>query len=198
MKQKLNIPKQEQVIVTVSDMIEKQDTINILRSFQKVATKKPSSRLIIIGNGPAFKDIEHEMLNLALGSHVILTGVVPHYEISSYIDLASVFINISGHISSYDPYLLEAMIQEKIIIGSEVGSMVTVIEQGVEGFLIRPADISNLTQLLFDLFLGRIQSEKIGQNARAKALKLFNTKNMIQEVLKAYRKILQTTPWVQL
>ncbi len=196
LKEKLNIPKSEQVVVTVSDMIEKQDMVNILRSFQKVAIKKPSSRLIIIGEGPAFKDIEYEMLNLALGSHVILAGAIPHHEISSYIDLANVFINISGHISGYDPYLLEAMTQEKIIIGSEMGSISTIIEQTVEGFLIRPADTATLTQLLLGLFSGQIDSGKMGQNARAKALNLFNTKNMIQEILKAYEKILQKTPWV--
>lgn len=191
LKEKLNIPELGQVVLTISDMREKQDVINILTSFQKVAIKKPSSRLIIVGDGPAFKDIEYEMLNLALGNHVILTGVIPPHEISSYIDLSNIFINISGHIFGYNPYLLEAMTQEKIIIGSEIGALSTVIEQTVDGFLIRPADTTSLTQLLLELFSGHIDSKKIGENARAKALNLFNTKNMIREILKAYVKVLQ-------
>lgn len=196
LRQKLHIPKAAKIVVTVSDMIEKQDVINTLRAFQAVATKKPSARLIVVGDGPAFKDIEYEMLNLALGSHVSLVGAIPAYEISSYIDLANVFINISGRTSGYDPNLLEAMIQEKIIIGSEVSPLSTIVEDGVDGFLIRPADVNALSQLLLGLFLDQIQAGPMGGNARKKALNIFDTKKMISETLEAYSTILKKSRWV--
>ncbi len=197
LRQKLKIPKSAKIAVTVSDMIEKQDVINILRAFQPVATKKPSSHLIIVGHGPAFKDIEYEMLNLALGSHVTLVGAVPAYEISSFIDLANVYIYLGGRASGYDPNLLEAMIQEKIIIGSEVSPIATVVEDGVDGYLIRPADISTLTQLLMGLFLNQIHSGDMGANARAKALDIFDTSKMVSGTLEAYASILGRTKWVK-
>ena len=197
LREKLNIPQSAKIAVTVSDMIEKQDVVNILRAFQSVAAKKPSSYLIIVGHGPAFKEIEYEMLNLALGSHVVLVGAVPAYEISSYIDLANVYIYIGGRTSGYDPNLLEAMIQEKIIIGSEVSPIGTVVEDGVDGYLIRPADVSTLSQLLLGLFLDHIRPGSMGANARAKVLNIFDTKKMIQETLSAYESILRRTPWVQ-
>ncbi len=197
LRQRLKIPKSAKIAVTVSDMIEKQDVINILRAFQPVATKKPSSHLIIVGKGPAFKDIEYEMLNLALGSHVTLVGAVPAYEISSYIDLANVYVYIGGRASGYDPNLLEAMIQEKIIIGSEVSPIATVVEDGVDGYLIRPADISTLTQLLMGLFLNQIQPGDMGANARAKALNIFDTSKMVSGTLGAYENILRNSHWVE-
>ena len=196
LRKKLNIPRATKIAVTVSDMIEKQDVNNILRAFQSVATKKPSSHLIVVGHGPAFKDIEAEMLNLALGSHVTLVGAVPAYEISAFIDLADVFINISGRSSGYDPNLLEAMIQKKIIIGSEVSPLATVVESGIEGFLIRPADIGSLSNLLLGLFLGQIDPGAMGKNAREKALSIFDTKKMIQETVDAYKSVLERTKWV--
>jgi 1,2-diacylglycerol 3-alpha-glucosyltransferase len=195
-RQKLNIPKSAKVAVTVSDMIEKQDVINILRAFQVVATKKPSSHLIIVGDGPAFKEIEYEMLNLALSSHVVLVGAVPVFEISSYIDQANVFINIGSRTSGYDPNLLEAMIQEKIVIGSEVSTISTIIEDGVDGFLLRPADVYALSELILGLFLDQIESGLMGKNAREKALNLFDTQKMIQKTLSAYEDILSHTKWV--
>ena len=198
LRKKLNIPQSAKIAVTVSDMIEKQDVTHILQAFQAVATKKPSSYLIIVGKGPAFKDIEYEMLNLALGSHVILVGAVPNYEISSYIDIADVFINISGRSSGYDPNLLEAMIQEKIIIGSEVSPLATVVGSGEDGYLIRPADISSLSELLLGLFLEQIQPGKMGENARKKALDIFDTKKMIHATEKAYESILTRSHWVDL
>ncbi len=198
LREKLKIPKSAKIAVTVTDMIEKQDVINILRAFQTVATKKPSSHLIVVGKGPAFKDIEYELLTLALSSHVTLVGSVPAFEISSYIDLADVFINIGGRSSGYDPNLLEAMIQEKIIIGSEVSPIATVVENGVDGFLIRPADTFSLSELLLGLFLDQIKPGFMGENARKKALDIFDTKKMIQETVEAYEDILSRTRWVQL
>lgn len=198
LKQKLQIPRSAKIAVTVSDMVEKQDTVNILRAFQAVAIKKPSSHLIIVGDGPAFEDIEYEMLNLALGSHVTLVGGVPAFEISSYIDLANVFINIGGRSSGYDPNLLEAMIQEKIVIGSEVSPIATVIEDSLDGYLIRPADVQALSQLLLGLFLEHIEPGPMGENARAKALNIFDTQKMIQETLGAYENILGKSRWVPL
>lgn len=196
LRTKLNIPKSAKIAVTVSDMIEKQDVINILRAFQQVVIKKPSSYLIVVGDGPYFKDIEKEMLNLALGSHVVLTGATMAHEVSDYIDLAHVFINIGGRTSGYEPSLLEAMIQEKVIIGSEVSPISTIVEDGVDGFLIRPADEATLSNLLLGLFLGNISAELMGKNARKKALDIFDTKKMVQETLRAYENILKRSPWV--
>ena len=196
LRQKLKIPKSAKIAVTVSDMMEKQDVANILRAFQQVVIKKPSSYLIVVGDGPHFKDIEKEMLNLALGSHVVLTGAKPPHEVADYIDLAHVFLNIGGRTSGYEPSLLEAMIQEKVIIGSEVSPISTIVEDGVDGFLIRPADEGALSQLLLGLFLGNIPADLMGRNARAKALDIFDTKKMVQETLGAYETILKRSSWV--
>jgi 1,2-diacylglycerol 3-alpha-glucosyltransferase len=196
LRQKLGIPRSAPVVVTVSDMTEKQDMINILNAFQSVVIKKPTARLIIVGYGPTFKEVEYEMLNLALGSHVVMTGSVPAYEMSSYIDLADIFVNISGRSSGYDPNLLEAMIQEKIIIGSEVSPIATFVEDGVDGFLIRPADIYALSHLILGIFLGQIKPGPMGKNARAKALDIFDTNKMLQGILMAYESMLRRCPWV--
>jgi len=190
---KLNIPKSAKVAVTVSDMQEKQEIVNILNAFQEVVIKKPSSYLIILGDGPMFKEIEYHMLDLALSNHVILTGAVPSYEVPDYVDLANVFINIGARTSGFEPSLLEAMIQEKVIIGSEVSPISTIVEDAVDGFLIRPADVYALSQLLLNLFLNNISSEQVGQNARKKVLDLFNTQRMIQEMVGAYEDILVST-----
>ncbi len=196
LRTKLNISRSSKVVVTVSDMVEKMDVVNLLRAFQLVAIKKPTARLIIVGHGPAFNEIEFEMLNLALGSHVVLVGQIPNYEISSYIDLADVFVNISGRITGYDPNLLEAMIQKKIIVGSEVSALSTLVEDGVDGYLIRPADVMALSQILMGLFLGQIHAEVMGENARNKAINMFDTKKMISETLSAYESILTRSPRV--
>jgi len=95
---KNNLSLDNQCVVTISDMTDIEDLKNLLKSFQKVAIKKPDSRLIILGDGPSMHELEYEVLSLALGSKVILTGAVNDDEINHYVSLAQVFVNLSSNI----------------------------------------------------------------------------------------------------
>lgn len=197
LRRKLGIPETAKVAVTISDMTEKSELRNLLRAFSKVVIKKPNSRLIVVGTGPKFKEIEYEMLDLALGSKVILTGDVRSAEMADYIALSDVFINLSSRSTGFEPSLLEAMAQKKVIIGSEVSPMGTIVEHSIDGFLIRPADLAELTSLLLDIFTGRLQGQEIGETARKKLVNLFDPDKMVLETIKAYYEILKSTGYYQ-
>jgi len=89
--------------------------------------------------------------------------------------------------------LLEAMAQKKVIIGSEVSPMASIVEHSRDGFLIRPADIPELTGLLLDIFADKLPIAEIGEMARQKVLDLFSPQKMVGETLKAYYAILKST-----
>ncbi|MEN0060062.1 MAG: glycosyltransferase, partial [Bdellovibrio sp.] len=74
LRKKLGLPENAHVAVTLTDMTDVQEVVPLLRAFEKVAIKKPNSHLIVVGNGPKFKEIEYQVLNLALGNRVVLTG----------------------------------------------------------------------------------------------------------------------------
>lgn len=190
LKQQLGIPESSQVLVTVSDMNETSDLSYILRAFEKVATKKSGSYLIIVGNGPKWKDIEYEMLSLALGRRVLMVGAVKDQDLPDYIGIADVFINISSRTSGFEPSLIEAMAQAKVVIGSEVSAMTSIIEDNVDGFLVRPADTIEIASLIVKIFSSEISATEVGSRAREKVLKLFDMTSMINTVENAYKEIL--------
>jgi glycosyltransferase involved in cell wall biosynthesis len=72
------------------------------------------------------------------------------------------------------------------VIGSEVSPIATVVEDGLDGFLIRPADIEALVNLFLGVFSNKVQVEALGENARLKVLGLFDTKRMVDQTLQAY------------
>lgn len=191
LRQKLGLLQNSSVVVTMSDMNDKREMQNVLLAFERVAIKKPNSHLIMLGYGPAFKEIEFEMLNLALGDRVIMTGALRNEEILDYILLGDVFVDLSSKSTGFEPTLIEAMAQKKIIIGSEVSPMINVVEDGFDGFLLRPADIESLSQLILELLSGALPVQEIGERAREKVLNLFNTQKMIYGVLQAYGHILE-------
>lgn len=193
LRMSLSIPKSAKIVVTVTDMNEVGEVVNLLEAFEQVVIKRPSSRLIIVGDGPKFKEIEYHMLNLALGSKVIFTGAVKEGDIPDYIALSDVFVNLSSRTTGFEPSLLEAMAQKKIIIGSEVSPMASIVEHAHDGFLIRPADVPELTTLMLDIFAEHISATEIGEAARRKVVDLFDPEKMLVETLEAYYAILKNT-----
>ena len=183
---KLGLPPNSQCVVTVSDMTELGEIKNVLHAFERVAIKKPTARLIVVGHGPLRKEIEFEMLRLALNSRVIFSGDILASQMADYIALADVFVNLSARTSGVEQSLLEAMAQKKVIIGSEVSPLANVVEDGLDGFLIRPADTFTLSELLLQVFNGQMATGTIGEHARQKVLNLFDSEKMLAQTLSAY------------
>ncbi len=191
-RQKYGLPENTHLVLTVTDMSVPEEVTVLLRAFERVAVKKPNSYLVIIGTGEHWRQIEYEMLNLALGSRVILTGAIKEDEVSEWISISDVFVNMSSRTTGFEPTMIEAMAKKKVIIGSELSPMATVIEDGQEGFLLRPADTASLSHLLVELFSGSLPTVEIGQKAHDKVNNLFDPQKMIDALNASYTQILQT------
>ena len=85
------------------------------------------------------------------------------------------------------------MAQKKVIIGSEVSPIATIVEDGRDGFLIRPADASTLSQLFIGIFDEKISTQEIGEAARNKVMNLFDTQKMVSMTIDAYYHALMNT-----
>lgn len=189
LRAKYKLPENTHVVLTVTDMTVPEEVINLLQAFERVAVKKPNAYMVILGTGPEWKRIEFEMLNLALGSRVIMPGALKEDEISEWIQLADVFVNMSSRTTGFEPTMIEAMAQKKVIIGSELSPMANIVEDGQDGFLLRPADTDSLAQLLVELFSGTMPSFEIGQKARDKVTNLFDPRKMVEALDSAYRQV---------
>jgi 1,2-diacylglycerol 3-alpha-glucosyltransferase len=189
-KKKWNLAENSQLALTFSDLNEIQELRHLLAGFEKVAIKKPSSYLLIIGNGPLFKEVEYEILQKALGRRVLLLGAIPEEQALDLVSISDVYINLSSRTTGFETSLIEAMAQKKVIIGSEVSPISHIIEDGVDGFLLRPADKESLANLLIEIFSGSIPTKELGERARSKVVELFDVKKMTDLAINAYGQIL--------
>lgn len=189
-KMKLNLPDDAKIILAVSDFTNAMESKPLLKAFQKAVLKNANMYLILIGNGPQWKNVEYEMLKLVLGSRVIMPGEVDAKELLKYISICAVYVNLSSKSTGLEPSLIEAMAQKKLIVGSELSPIAEFIESEVDGFLVRPADEVTLSKLLSETSLNKETSTSVGENARQKVLAAFNRQKMIETLTEAYYKIL--------
>lgn len=193
LRTKYNLPENAHLVLTLTDMSEAKEVEVLLQAFERVAVKKPNAYMAIIGHGPGWKEIEFTMLSLALGRRVIMAGIQSEEEISDWLSLAEVYVNLSSRTTGFEPTIIEAMAQKKVVIGSEVSPIAHVIEEGQDGFLIRPADHEALAQLLIEIFSGSLPIQDIGHRAHEKITNLFDMTKMVQSIEEAYRKILKAS-----
>ncbi|MEI7973919.1 MAG: glycosyltransferase family 4 protein, partial [Bdellovibrio sp.] len=191
-REHLGISESSGIVVTFSDMNENFSLKPVLKAFAKVSLKKPLAKLIVIGMGPAFKSLERMVLDLALGSRVLFLGPKDGDDLRDCISACDVYLDLGTRSTGYDPMMIEAMSQQKIVIGSEVGPIAHVIEDGTDGFLIRPADSESLAHVLLECFLGAVSTADVGIRARSKVLHLFDARQMVKSLDEAYRKILSS------
>lgn len=190
-KAKLNIPEEASIILAISDFTSTLEVKPLLKAFEKVVLKKPNTYLLLLGSGPQWKNVEYEMLKLALGSRVIMPGYVTAEEMLDCILSSPIYVDLSSRSTGLEPSLIEAMAQKKVVIGSELSPISEIIQDGQDGFLVRPADVDTLSALLDKLInSNEINTEQIGEKARHKVVEVFNRQKMIDSLINAYRHIL--------
>jgi glycosyltransferase involved in cell wall biosynthesis len=186
----LGVEPDTQLILTSTPMIHVEETKNLLTAFERVVVKKPKTALIIVGDGPKFKDIELHSLNLVLGSKVHFMGEVSPEQMNQLINACDVYVNLFSKSSGYEQSVLEAMACCKTVISSPVGTSSHVIQNGTDGFLIRPTEIQPLSRLLVQIMSHQVDTRSIGEKARKKVLKMFDNEHMVDETINAYKSIL--------
>lgn len=95
--------------------------------------------------------------------------------------------------SLYDNFptvCLEALSAGKPVIGSNVGGIPEIVDDGVNGLLFKPGDHIMLAERIVFLTQNPLIREDMGRRGRAKALADFDTDKIIAEKVKFYKKLL--------
>ncbi len=85
---------------------------------------------------------------------------------------------------------LEAMSCEVPIIGTSIGGLKEVVEDGVSGYICDPGDIKAMSKAAIAVLANKNNRVKMGLAARARAKK-FDSKNIIDKYIDYYKKVLE-------
>ena len=95
LKLKLNIKKDDKVILFLGRMGEEKSIDVILKSIAPLLEKSDNIKFLLVGDGPSKEPLEQLTKDLSLENKVIFTGKVPWNEVPKYYNIADVFVNAS-------------------------------------------------------------------------------------------------------
>ena len=137
LKAKWGLHEQETVIGMVSKLWEGKGHALLIRAFREIIKEKPQARLVIVGEGHLMEPLKALVHQMELSDAVIFTGFLEDVpQILAIFDVAV----LPSYFEGMGRVLLEAMAMEKPVVGTLVGGIPDLIEQGVNGYLVSPGN----------------------------------------------------------
>ena len=154
-------------ISTAARLIERKKIHVLIEAFATFQRTVPTARLVIIGDGPERSRLEKLAIRLGVGRAIDFTGSLPHREAVSRIGESHVFALASVRESLGTVYF-EAMSQGVPVIATLGEGIADFIQDGTDGFLVKPDDPTPLLQVLHALHGSSELWHRIAEAGRAR------------------------------
>lgn len=189
----LNISKDRFVILSTRRFSPKNGIRFLAQALEEVSKAIPEVLCIFCGDTQEAKDrpiVQKMIRDRQLQPFTRFEGIVPNALINTYIGSSDLVVlpslmeatSISG---------LEAMSAARPLVGTRVGGIPELIEDGRTGFLVEPADAHSLAQGIIKLY-GTDNRELMGHYARGKIVREYSWAGVAGKVIEFYRDCLRT------
>jgi colanic acid/amylovoran biosynthesis glycosyltransferase len=161
----------DRFIIQVSSLVEKKGHEYTIHAFKKII-EHPEYRdikLLLTGEGKRKIELLELVYSLGLKSKVIFLGILSPKEVAQYLSKALVFVHhsitdSSGDMEGIPNSIMEGMAMELPIVSTLHSGIPELIEDGINGYLVKEKDIDNYALKIVDaLKMGKlsINREKI-------------------------------------
>ena len=169
--------------IYVGTLIERKHPVEVLEAVSKVYGKDEYS-LTYIGDGNERQTIIAKKKEVSDNGKLILTGRMDRGRVIEYLKESDVFVMISSN-ETFGLVYLESMSMGCITVASIGGGADGIIENGIDGFLCKPGDSSNLAELIEHIRgLSKEELKQISRNAVSKA-KRYSDMSVAKDYLNA-------------
>jgi L-malate glycosyltransferase len=160
------------VIGSVGNFRDKKGIEYLLDACQNIAAE---FTLLFVGDFVA-KEREYweqELINSGLKDKIVITGKVSREEALAYLPYMDIFA-IPSLNDGCPNALLEAMLAEKAVVGTNVDAIAEIIEDGVNGLLVNPYSSEELSIAIAQLIDNPLLRKSFGKAAKQKVIQDLN------------------------
>jgi glycosyltransferase involved in cell wall biosynthesis len=179
-------------IVCVARLVPIKNYENLLKAWKFVEMNDDAYELIIIGDGPAFKELNSLMNTINL-NRVRFLGSIDNDKLPQYLNEADAFI-LPSWSESWGLVVNEAMAAGlPVLLSNKINAANTLLKENDNGFSFSPGDVKNIQQKLMDfIHLSDPAKKEMSDNA-LKTISRMDYNNMGGELLNAIS-FLETMP----
>jgi glycosyltransferase involved in cell wall biosynthesis len=174
----------ETVITAVASLSDNKGQAVLLEAFRFVAEAYPGSKLVFVGDGPRRQALEEQTRISGLASRVVFAGVLK--DVSPVLRLTDVLVLPTTEREGLSVALVEGLSAGIPLIGSRIGGIPEVVEDGVNGILVEPGSAAELGDALGMLLSSPDRRKRMGQAGRGIYDHRFNSAHMMAQIHALY------------
>ncbi|MBI1923524.1 glycosyltransferase [Candidatus Poribacteria bacterium] len=166
----------------------------LIQAVAEIAKKVPSVRLILVGGGEEEDRIQQLIRQFQLSETVVFVGRVPHTEVLKYYSIMDILVyprysdRTTNLVTPLKP--LEAMAMGKAVIGSDVGGVRELLDNGKVGLLFEAGNVNDLAEKITHL-IGHVRyRQELGEKARRYTLEQRSWERIVPNYLKIYENVM--------
>ena len=186
LKAELNIKEDEKVIIHVSNFRKVKRIPDILNAFAAVSKRLPC-KLVLVGDGPEMGTVNKQIKKLGLRERVILLGKQENLHELYAISDACVLMSEK---ESFGLVLLEAMLHGVPCLGTNIGGIPEVIQDGMNGYIVEKGDSDSAAEKLYELLKDDRKRQAMGENAIRIVREHFETSRIVDQYEDLYASVL--------
>lgn len=160
----------------------------LLQSFANIKNK--NSVLVIVGDG----DLKEYYMKLAeklgLKNRTLFTGRVSSEDLPKYYASADVVVLPSITMGeAFGLVLIEGMATGKPVIATNLPGVRTVVDNGINGYIVKPRDIKELSEKMSYLLENEKTRKKFGKRGRKKVEKMYSWEKIGKKLVEVYKNL---------
>ncbi len=190
-RESLGLPAGARVIGTVGRLVPFKGHRHLLEAFARLRAREPDVHLVVVGDGPERAALERQARELGVAPAVRFTG---HREdVPDLLAALDVFVlpSLAEH---FGRVLLEAMAMERPVVATAAGGVPEVVEAGVTGLLVPPANAAALADAVLTLLADPAHGRALGRAGRRRVEARFDLRHHAAAVEAVYAAVLEEHP----
>lgn len=159
----------------------------LIKAMTKVKEANANSVLMILGNGEMRDQLEKYSGELRVADSVRFYGDT--LDVKPFLGASDIFVMPSSKREGFGLALVEAMLMEVPVVGSDLGGIPEIIHESVSGLLFTPGDSNSLASSIMRLWNDKDMLERMKANSRNEALQKFAADRMVSQYQTLYNEL---------
>lgn len=169
---KMGIPASAAVIMTVGRVVGWKGLDTIVKAIVPLN----NVHYVYVGTGPYATRLNKQALEMGIESRVHAAGAYSHRFVPGIMNQADIFAQPSIGEEAFGITLVEAMACGLPVLASAQGGMLEIVEDGINGFLLPPGDVSSWRQAITTIISAKEKYHHMRTAARKAVLTKFTWK----------------------
>jgi glycosyltransferase involved in cell wall biosynthesis len=186
-REKLGIPEDAIVALTVRRLVYKNGIDTLLESARIATRENPNLVFLVVGKGPDFEDVKTRIAEIGIEKKFVLAGFVSDEDLPSYYNAADFFVLPSKSGEGLPLVALEAMACGLPVIATDVGGIGEIMIKGY-GKIVAPSKPGALAEAAVDL--AGMKSAGLRLKLRQIMTEKYSWDSNVEKLLKVYEEII--------